>query len=210
MVTISSDMLHTEIFNDKQREMEKLVQNFAGDYYLVGGTALALQLGHRRSVDFDLFTPNSFDNKKILAKVRRHYPITQIYVSQTDQLTIMTNEVKMTWYKYDFEIPLTVSWGKITMPDELTIAAMKAFAMGQRSKWKDYVDMYFLIRKYGLKKIVEHTDKLFGEGLFDEALLRGQLAYHKDIDYREEVEFMPGFEVSKERVLAELLEASIS
>ncbi len=204
-------MLHTEILTDKQVGMGEWVQGFGTNFYLVGGTALALQLGHRRSIDFDLFTIDSFDNDRILARVKRHTGIVQTHVKQTDQLTIVTSDdVKMTWYRYPYAIPQETMWGGLPMPDTLTIAAMKAFAIGQRAKWKDYVDMYVLLSKFGLSKIVEKTNELFGDGLFDEALLRGQLAYHKDIDYHEEVEWMPGYEVSREEILKSLIEVAVS
>ena len=48
-------MLHPEILNSAQQELLPLVGKFGREYYLVGGTAIALYLGHRRSIDYDLF-----------------------------------------------------------------------------------------------------------------------------------------------------------
>lgn len=91
----------------------------------------------------------------------------------------------------------------------LELAAMKAFALGQRSKWKDYVDLYFIIKNYrGVNEIVKKGKQLFGI-MFNEKLFRTQLAYFDDINYSEKVEFMPGFEVSDTMIKKELIEFSL-
>ena len=198
-------MLETKILVSQQIDLVKLVKEFNQDYYLADGTALALQLGHRRSIDFDLFTDKDFNNNKVIEAVVKHFPITETFVNQKNQLTVLTNGVKMTWYKYEYQMPVKVDWnGVIRMPDKLVIGCMKAFAIGQRAKWKDYVDIFFLLKQYSLKEICQKTTDLFGEGLFDEVLLRSQLSYFKDIDYSEEVEYLPGFEVEDEVIKKEL------
>ena len=71
---------------------------------------------------------------------------------------------------------------------------MKAYALGRRAKWKDYVDLYFLIKyHYSIKEISEKASEIYGD-LFSEKLFRGQLNYFKGINYDEQVEYMPGFE----------------
>ena len=67
---------------------------------------------------------------------------------------------------------------------------MKAFALSRRAKWKDYVDMFFILRDhYSIKEIANQAQKIFGQ-LFSEKLFRSQLAFHKDIDYTEPVRFI--------------------
>lgn len=86
----------------------------------------------------------------------------------------------MTWYNFPFVMPHEIKWEKIiTMPDVKTIAAMKVYALGQRAKWKDYVDLYFIFRKYPLAEIVSWAEKLF-PGHINERLLREQLDYFVD------------------------------
>ena len=59
----------------------------------------------------------------------------------------MVNSVKFTFFQYPYQIPRDVELkGIIKMPDLLTLAAMKAFESGKRAKWKDYVDLYFLLK----------------------------------------------------------------
>jgi len=76
------------------------------------------------------------------------------------------------------------------MPTLLTLAAMKAFALGRRAKWKDYVDLYFILRdSYTIPEICGEAHDIFKEQ-FSEKLFREQLAFHKDIDYSEVVDYL--------------------
>mgnify|MGYP003735164035 FL=1 len=198
-------MFELDILSKEQKDLIDLVREFKDDYYLVGGTALALQIGHRRSIDFDLFTKIDFDNNQIIGKVGKYFPVEETFVNQKNQLTVMTHGVKMTWYQYKYPVPVNENWDEvIKMPDVLSIGCMKAFALGQRAKWKDYVDVYFLLKQFSLEEISKKTVDIFGGGLFDEVLLRSQLSYFKDVDYSETVEFMPGFKVDDEIIKTSL------
>ena len=76
------------------------------------------------------------------------------------------------------------------MPDLLDLAAMKAYALGRRSKWKDYVDLYFLLKeRFTLDAICHRANEIFGN-LFSDKLFRSQLSYFEDVDYSEKVEYM--------------------
>jgi hypothetical protein len=95
------------------------------------------------------------------------------------------------------------------MPTLLSLAAMKAFALGRRAKWKDYVDLFFLLRdNFSAGTICQEAYRLFGDG-FSGRLFRGQFAYHADIDYSETVDFMPGFAVGAEDVRAFLIDKAL-
>ena len=170
--------MQTSILTKNQLDLIPLVTNFGQKgYYLVGGTALALQLGHRHSLDFDLFSNQSFDNKKITTTVRKKFTVPKIYISSRDELTLMVHETKMTWYHFPYKVPCNISWpGVILMPDVLTIAAMKAFALGQRAKWKDYVDLFYITKHHSLEEITKKAASLFDRN-FNEKLFRNQLSY---------------------------------
>ena len=87
---------------------------------------------------------------------------------------------------------------------------MKAFALGQRAKWKDYVDMYFIMRDFhSLDDIAHEAERLFAPE-FNAKLFRSQLSYFDDINYREAVTFKPGFEVPDDKIKRALEEYSIS
>lgn len=76
------------------------------------------------------------------------------------------------------------------MPDLLTLSAMKAYALGKRSKWKDYVDLYFILKNYySVNEISEKANMIYTD-LFSEKQFRAQLCYFNDIDYSETVTFL--------------------
>ncbi|MEK7597791.1 MAG: nucleotidyl transferase AbiEii/AbiGii toxin family protein [Patescibacteria group bacterium] len=203
--------MHKEILTRGQLAFLPLIKKFSSDFYLVGGTALALQYGHRRSIDFDLFTKKSFENQKILRLIRKNHHINRIYVDETDQLTLIADNIKVTFFRYEYPIKHVEKLDDIiTMPDPIGIAAMKAFALGRRSKWKDYVDLYFIFQHHSLKEIVEKARKYYSVGEFDEKLFRIQLAYHSDLSYIEPVEYMPGFAIDDSVIRQELTEISLT
>ena len=61
--------MHKEILNSNQLELLPVMEQFKREFYLVGGTAIALHIGHRRSIDFDLFKMSSLNHKKNLDKL---------------------------------------------------------------------------------------------------------------------------------------------
>lgn len=203
--------MHKEILSSGQIELLPLVKKFSYNFYLVGGTAIALHLGHRRSIDFDLFTPKDFENKILKTRIKRNgFKITKELRDEVGQFTIFINDTHMTFYQFMYEIPLSDKLDSIIkIPDLLTLGAMKVFALGQRAKWKDYVDLYFIFKKYSLDKVSAQAKKLFS-GEYNERIIKEQLAYFDDINYREKVEWMPGFEVSDEVVKKYLIEVSLS
>ena len=145
-------------------------------------------------------------------KIFRRFKIdqVQVIVNKLDELTLTITGVKLTFFRYPFEIEYAQDFeGVINIPDLLTLAAMKAFALGQRAKWKDYVDLFFIIRDhFSIDEISEKGKKLFA-GNFNEKLLRGQLSYFEGINYEEQVEFMPGFETDDKTIKKALLEFSL-
>jgi hypothetical protein len=183
--------MHLEILNKNQAEILPFLKEFSRSYYLVGGTAIALHLGHRRSIDFDLFTLSKINKTKLKAGLSglkfNQIPIFEDY----DQLHLIINNVKLTFFSYPFNVSHPLKVGSIlSMPTLLSLSAMKAFALGRRAKWKDYVDLYFIIKNYySIKEISDEASLIYGSQ-FSEKLFRQQLAFHKDINYSEEVEFL--------------------
>ena len=187
--------LHKEILTKEQTDLLPLLKLFSKDFGLVGGTAIALQIGHRESIDFDLFSLKPFENIKIRRKIRNIKKIDNIMRDEDGQLTFLIGPVHFTFFYYLFPIKFKRHLDAIiAMPNLLTLAAMKAFALGRRAKWKDYVDLYFIIKHFhGIDEIVKKGKEIFA-GEFNAKLFREQLSYFKDINYSEEVVYLKGFE----------------
>ncbi len=183
--------MHLNILNKNQVELLNFISLFKREYYLVGGTAIALHIGHRESIDFDLFKLSSLRKNDIYKKIFTSKLNFKFGYENYEQLNLIINEVKFTFFSFPHKIPTNSEIkGIIKMPDLLTLAAMKAFALGRRAKWKDYVDLYFIIKEYhSLTEISEKAKELFGE-MFSDKLFKMQLGYFKGISYAEEVTYL--------------------
>ncbi len=201
--------MHKEILNEAQIKMLPLLKSFSGKFGLVGGTAIALQLGHRRSIDFDLFTNKLFDHDKIRNDIRKLYEIQSTIVESPEELTVVANDVKLTFLLYPFEINYSEMLDEIiNMPSVLTLSAMKAFALGKRAKWKDYVDLFFVLRDHSLETIISTSKGIFGKE-FNTKLFREQLSYYQDIDYSEAIDYFGNKAVADNKIKTFLSEISL-
>lgn len=203
--------MHTEILAKEQSALLPLLRVFSKDFGLVGGTAIALNIGHRRSIDFDLFISKPFENEIIRKRVLKIKKIEKVLRDEAGQYTMSVNSVRMTFFHYPFPIKFSKKLDDIIkLPDLLTLAAMKAYALGRRAKWKDYVDLYFVMRDHhGIGEIVRRSKEIFGSE-FNEKIFRTQLAYFKDIDYSEKIIYMSGFEIQDDVVKKDLVNFSLS
>jgi hypothetical protein len=202
--------MHKEILSEKQQELLPLIRQFNREYYLAGGTAVALYIGHRRSIDYDLFKFSSVNHKKNIDKIagsRRPYEVTW---RETGQMNVTLGEVKLTFLEYPFQIAAARKFEDIIkIPELIDLAAMKAYALGRRSKWKDYVDLYFILKNYfSIGQISTRAIEIFDQ-LFSEKLFRTQLNYFEDIDYSEQVEYVLP-EVPEDEIRSWLTEASLA
>ena len=164
--------MHIEIFNAEQAELLPYLKSFNRSFYLVGETAIALHLGHRRSIDFDLFTLSKLVKHRIKGKLLQ-IPFQQVPIFEDfDQLDLQINKVKVTFFNYPYPISHQVKVGSvITIPTLLSLASMKAFALGRRAKWKDFVDLYFILRDhFTINDISRECEKIFKDQ-FSEKLL---------------------------------------
>ena len=204
-------MLHKEVLTKKQKELLSLLELFSKDFGLVGGTAIALYIGHRRSIDFDLFTNEEFKNEDILNKISKSFKIDMVVVNNPEELTVIIKGVRFTFFRYLHKIDFSKKLDNIVkFPDLLTLAAMKAFTLGMRAKWKDYIDLYFILKNYyRIGQIIKKAQKIFGNK-FNEKLFRSQLAYFKDIDYQEKIIYLKGYETDDKVIKKELIDFSLS
>ncbi|MEK7635622.1 MAG: nucleotidyl transferase AbiEii/AbiGii toxin family protein [Patescibacteria group bacterium] len=203
--------MHKEILTKEQAELLPLLELFSGKFGLVGGTAIALHIGHRRSIDFDLFSSEAFNNLSIQKKISRFFKIDETMVNKLGEYTFFIKGVKFTFFHYPYPINFSERLDKIVkLPDLLTLAAMKLFALGKRAKWKDYVDLYFIFKKhYTIEDLTRKGKEIFGAES-NEKLFRSQLAYFEDINYSEKIEYMKGFAVSDRIIKKELIKFSLS
>ena len=156
---------------------------FASNFYLAGGTGLALQLNHRKSVDFDLFTQEKIDPIWRRKVINVFGESTRFTMDSTEQLTWFTaNGVKIT-LAYTPHAPLysLLKTDSIPLETIADIAANKAFVVGRRGEYRDYVDLAFVLQAHHpLETIVRDAKKKYG-AMFEEKLFLEQLTYFDDL-----------------------------
>lgn len=157
--------MHQELLNKNQINLLPLVKVFKSSFGLIGETAINLQTGSRKTKEFSLASLKNINSKAIKQKIKQNnYQIQKILVDNQSELTLIIKEVKFTFLHYPYKITFPVKLKDIiTMPDLLTLASMKAYALSRRSKWKDYVDLYFIIKQgFELKAIIKKAKDIFG------------------------------------------------
>jgi len=202
--------MHKDILTKTQLKLLSIVKLFSKKFGLVGGTAIALHLGHRESLDFDLFSFNGFNNYSIKTIITKSAVIDTVLVNKKGEYTFLINGIKFTFFQFPYRINFPKSFGDIVkLPDILTLAAMKAFALGRRAKWKDYVDLYFILKNHNtISEITTRGVEIFGSE-FNEKIFRTQLAYFEDIDYSEQIIYKNGFLTADEVIKKALMEFSL-
>lgn len=176
--------MYQEALSKEGRNIFVELKNFP-EFYLAGGTALAIQIGHRISVDFDLSSPEEI-SKGLFPKIKKIFSSKKIAlsISNPDELTIFINDIKISFTRYPFPIISDlVECEKVKLAGIKEIAAMKAYAIGRRGSYKDYIDLYFIISEglASLEEIINISEKKFGLE-FNSRLFLEQLTYLEDIE----------------------------
>ncbi len=177
--------LHRESLDKNQQEVFDQLHHFASMGVLAGGTAIALQIGHRKSYDIDIFTFEPLQ-QGLFRKLKRVFGngVQKTYKS-TEQLNVfVSGNVKVTFYYDGYRPSLdTIKTGSIDLLDLRDLASNKALTLGGRGKWRDYVDIYFLIKEgwVTLESMIDMAEHRFG-GEFSRKLFLEQLSYTGDIN----------------------------
>jgi hypothetical protein len=155
---------------------EKLFSNFN----LVGGTALALQMGHRNSIDIDLFGIEEFNSDLFLDKLSE-FGIVKITQGSKNILITKVNEIKVDFvnYKYPLLKDILVV-DNIRMLSIQDIAAMKLNAIAGRGSKKDFIDFFYLLKKFSLDEIISFYEQKYNDGSVFMAVK--SLTYFSDAD----------------------------
>ena len=152
-------------------------------FYLAGGTALALHLGHRKSADFDFFTENTFDPTLLAAKL----PSERILQQTRGTLEIFVRDVKASFFEYHYPLlePL-VPHEHILLASIPDIAAMKLSAISSRGSRKDFVDLYVINQeRFSLPECLTFHEKKFAMPKTDRYHLLRSLMYFSEADNEE-------------------------
>jgi hypothetical protein len=152
------------------------------DFYLAGGTALALHLGHRRSVDLDFFSAEPFDENTLIANLGNLPQISVLSTSpHTVYLHVSSTKVSFIGYDYPLLFPLARFQG-LHVADVRDIACMKLSALASRGSRRDFVDLYVVAREYGIPQLLGLFQQKFIKTNFSVLHLHKSLTYFADAE----------------------------
>jgi len=164
--------------------IELMEKSYLQGFNLVGGTALSLQIGHRKSIDLDMFTTESFDTNELKSKLEDDFPVFQVILESQNTLITNINDIKVDFirFKYGFTYPIIFE-DQIRLANVKDIASMKLDAITGRGKKKDFFDLFFLLKRYSLSELLS---------LYQEKYQHSTI-FHvvKSINYFEEAEVEP-------------------
>lgn len=150
------------ILGKDQLEVIKKIGFFPKNVYMAGGTALALQLGHRTSLDFDFYTNEHFEIEKVLADFQKNFRRVIVERTAEDTLTAEVDKVSLSLFYYPYSlISQLVKFENIRLASIEDIAAMKMIAISTRGKRRDFIDTYYLLKKFSLDQIIKFTLKKY-------------------------------------------------
>lgn len=139
----------------------RMSKPYLNQFFLVGGTSLALQMGHRFSVDLDLFTVLDFDQEDLLAALKADFEITVEVTSPSIFITRIEGvKVDFVRFRYKLLFPALEIEG-IRMLEMRDVAPMKLDAVTKRGSKKDFFDLYFLLQKMPLQAILDLYNEKF-------------------------------------------------
>ena len=208
--------MHPHILNKNQLAIvKKLKLPKAPGFYLAGGTALALQIGHRTSIDFDFYSAKNFDSLALSQTIKKTFSNAKTLFTEEDTLRseIGTTELSFFYYPYPLIEPFK-EFNVINLASIVDIAAMKIAAIIQRGTRRDFIDIFFLLKIYSLKEIITFTIQKFPS--YHPMLILRSLIYLENAEkekYPRPIKILdPDFswEKAKKKIFAEVKQYQLS
>jgi hypothetical protein len=177
-------MLHPEVLPAgwKHAAKDLAAQGVLDGFYLARGTGLALQLGHRHSVDLDLFSRTEFDAERLHTRLS---VLGGLHVRQAapGTLHLEFREVLVSFLHYPYAtlFPL-LQFETLPLADARDIACMKVGAIASRGSRRDFVDLYVTAGMYGLRDILGWFETKYAGATYSRVHVFKALTYFSDAE----------------------------
>lgn len=159
------------------------------DFYLAGGTALALQLGHRKSIDLDFFSKDYPKQDVLLQSLSKYNPT--IAQNSIGTLDTFIDDVKVSFFNYSYSLLKdTVTFNNVELASIIDIACMKLVAISQRGTKKDFVDLYVILQKYKFDEILEAFERKYDSMNYQKLHILKSLVYFEDAEADPEPDYL--------------------
>lgn len=161
-----------------------------GHFYLAGGTALALHVGHRQSGDLDMFTREPVERLPELVGIDEmlaRFAHVRWDLHTPEQTQWHINDVSVTLLAYPFAHRFSHhSWRGLAVADPRDIAIQKAYTIGRRAQARDYLDLHAILSRglLSLDDLMRYAQDTYGEA-FSARLFLQQLTYTRDLPDRD-------------------------
>lgn len=158
------------------------------DFFLVGGTALALQLGHRISVDLDFFSMHPLKTNELIGVLEDEYQA-EIFQLTDNAIVGKVKDIKIDFIAHQYPLLKELrTENHIRLSSLEDIAAMKLNAIKNRGSKKDFVDLYFLLKQFSLTEMLSLVNKKYKNNV--DVLVLKSLVYFDDAEIQPDCEML--------------------
>ncbi|MBI5639249.1 MAG: nucleotidyl transferase AbiEii/AbiGii toxin family protein [Nitrospirae bacterium] len=195
--------MHRECFPEEGWKILGSLKGIAQKHkaVLAGGTALALHLGHRVSVDLDFFTDSGFRTETVITEMRKTGKDFRLMAEADDYLIADIEGVKISLFQYAYPfLEKPHAYEGIQIAGILDIASMKIIAISQRGTKRDFVDLYAVLQDIPFHRIAEHMVKRFGRERLSPVHIGKSLVYFSDAESNPDPAYIKGREITWEEV----------
>lgn len=180
--------MYWNIFDKGRYELLKKISEIVSinDYYMVGGTALSLQLELRESYDFDFCVKSEFNNEILLDELKSIGNV-EVVQNQKGTCDVLLNGVQVSFFYYPNKVLAEFTKAKempnLNIASILDIAVMKLVAIGGRGAKKDFFDLYNIIEKcnISINELVKGLKQKCGDNINYVNIIMG-LSYFEDAE----------------------------
>lgn len=187
--------MHRECFSENGWKILNSLKDIFNKHnaILAGGTALALHMGHRMSMDLDFFTGSDFFTERIFSKIRGRGYTFRLISEGDGYFLIEVDVIKISMFKYEYPfIEEPAMYKGIKVAGIFDIASMKVIAISQRGTKRDFVDLYFIMQDIPFHKIAKCMVRRFGKERINPIHIGKSLVCFSDAESHPEPEYLKG------------------
>lgn len=195
--------MHKECFPEKGWRVLKSLRHVFEKYnaILAGGTALALHMGHRISMDLDFFTNADFRVESVISDMRKTGLQFRIISEGEEYMIADVENIKVSIFKYDYPfLEKPVIYKGISVAGVLDVASMKIIAISQRGTKRDFVDLYCILQETPFHNVANHLIRRFGKERINPIHTGKSFVYFSDAESNPELQYTKGKDVSWDKI----------
>ena len=174
--------MYEETLSKNTRIVLEKIAPITTSFYLAGGTALALELGHRISVDLDFFNKDTFSISLLVEQLNT---LGNLKIEDQSENTFngSLDGVKISFFYYPYPLLFTTKeYNSVYLADERDIGAMKIQSISGRGSKKDFIDLFVLLKKYSIQELLNFFHKKYEKFNYNQLHILKSLSYFYDAD----------------------------